>query len=97
MKISVVNGDTIIAPEEGKLLRRKGTDEVYEGEMALGYSYFIGGVEQNPPHHDAPEDFEEIDIPVEDEPVVPDEPPEEEPTDTEVSAEEALAIITGQK
>lgn len=57
-----IDGVHIIA-DEGKVLRRKGTDEIFGEELFLGYSYFIAGVLQNPPHLDVPEDFEEIDEP----------------------------------
>lgn len=52
---------TILIPDEGKVLRRIGTQDIFEGEFALGYSYYIGGIKQDPPHLDTPEDFEEID------------------------------------
>lgn len=57
-----IDGVHIIAGE-GKVLRRKGTDEIFGEELYLGYSHYIGGVLQNPPHYDVPEDFEEIDEP----------------------------------
>lgn len=49
-----------ISADAGKVLRRKGTDEIFGDSMSLGYSYYIGGVRQDPPHLDVPEDFEEI-------------------------------------
>lgn len=54
-----IDGNHIYA-DAGKVLRRKGTDEIFGDSMSLGYSYYIGGVLQNPPHLDVPEDFEEI-------------------------------------
>lgn len=36
-------------------------------ELWLGYSHYIGGVLQNPPHKDVIEDFEEIPLPPADE------------------------------
>ena len=58
----IIEGNHIIAAE-GKVFRRKGTDDVFSNDMYLGYSYYINGIRQNPPHLDAPEDFEEIDEP----------------------------------
>lgn len=73
---------------EGKVFRRIGTDEIMGEDIYLGLSFYIGGVLQDPPHQDVPEDFEEIDPP---EPL-----PEPEP-EPEISAEEALSIITGRE
>ena len=63
----VIDGNHIIA-EEGKVFRRIGTEETFGSEMYLGYSYYINGVLQDPPHLDVPEDFEEIDDPQKEEP-----------------------------
>lgn len=54
-----------ITADEGKVFRRIGTEEVFGREIFLGYSHYIDGVFQSPPHYDVPEDFEEIDAPVE--------------------------------
>jgi len=70
---------TTIIAEEGKVFRRIGTEDVFGEEMTLGYSYYINGVLQNPPHLDVPEDFEEIDAPVEEEEETPEENFEETP------------------
>ena len=59
--------DRHLIADEGKVFRRKGTEEIFGEEIYLGYSYYINGVLQNPPHYDVPEDFEEIDKPVEEE------------------------------
>lgn len=56
---------TVVIANEGKVLRRIGTDEIFGKEIYLGYSYYIGGVKQELPHLDVPEDFEEIDEPEE--------------------------------
>ena len=57
-----IEGNHLVA-SEGKVLRRIGTDELFGGDIYLGYSHYIGGVRQVPPHIDTPEDFEEIDDP----------------------------------
>ena len=58
----IINGNHIIA-DEGKVFRRKGTNEIFGEDIYLGYSHYIEGVLQDPPHLDIPEDFEEIDEP----------------------------------
>lgn len=50
-----------IIADEGKVFRRIADGFVYGKEIYLGYSHYIGGVLQDPPHLDVPEDFEEID------------------------------------
>lgn len=57
-----IEGNHIIA-DEGKVFRRIGTDELFGTDIYLGYSHYINGVRQVPPHLDIPEDFEEIDDP----------------------------------
>lgn len=57
-----IEGNHIIA-DEGKVFRRKGTDELFGADIYLGYSHYINGIRQDPPHLDIPEDFEEIDDP----------------------------------
>ena len=79
---------TVLIADEGKVFRRIGTDEIFGKELWLGYSYYINGVLQNPPHLDVQADFEEID---ESEPEIE---PEPEP---EISDTEALNIITGKR
>ena len=54
-----------IIADEGKVFRRKVSGEIFGSEIYLGFSHYIGGVKQTPPHKDAPEDFEEIDAPEE--------------------------------
>lgn len=66
----IIEGNHMIA-DEGKTFIRIVSGEDYGNEIFLGYSHYIGGVRQNPPHKDVPEDFEEVDIPKE-------EPVEEE-------------------
>lgn len=53
--------DNIIKAAEGKVFRRIASGELFGSELYLGYSYYIGGVLQDPPHLDKPEDFEEVD------------------------------------
>lgn len=65
---------TVITADEGKVFRRKGTEDIFGEEIWLGLSYYIGGVKQDPPHQDIPEDFEEIDAPVEEEPIEDENP-----------------------
>ena len=59
--------DNRIIAEEGKVFRRKGTDEVFGNEIYLGYSYYINGIKLEEPHKDVPDDFEEIDDIIEEE------------------------------
>ena len=54
---------TVIVAAEGKVLRRKGTEDTFGGEIWLGYSHYINGVKLDEPHLDTPDDFEEIDNP----------------------------------
>jgi len=55
----VIENNHIIA-DEGKVFRRKSSGEIFGEEIYLGYSHYIGGVLQVPPHLDVPEDFEEV-------------------------------------
>lgn len=55
------NNPKHIIADEGKQFRRIVSQEEYGKEIYLGYSHYIGGILQNPPHLDVPEDFEEID------------------------------------
>lgn len=57
-----IEGNKLTA-DEGKALIRKESGEDYGSTIYLGYSHYIGGVLQNPPHKDVPEDFEEVDAP----------------------------------
>lgn len=62
MRIDPNNEKHIIA-DDGKVFIRIADDFVYGSDIYLGYTYYIGGVYQNPPHEDKNEDFEEIDDP----------------------------------
>lgn len=55
----IIDGNHITA-DEGKVFCRIVSGEIFGNEIFLGYSYYIGGVLQDPPHLDVPEDFEEI-------------------------------------
>lgn len=57
------NNERHIIADEGKIFIRVVSGEDYGNEIYLGYSYYIGGVLQDPPHLDVIEDFEEIDEP----------------------------------
>ena len=59
-----IDGNHIIA-DEGKILQRIASGEIVGSELYLGYSHYIGGVRQDPPHLDVPEDFTEVDDPAE--------------------------------
>jgi len=54
-----------IIADEGKIFRRKGTTDVFGNEIYLGYSYYKNGEKLETPHLDTPDDFEEIDAPIE--------------------------------
>ena len=84
---------TVLIADEGKVFRRIGTNEIFGSEIWLGYSYYINGVRQNPPHLDVQADFEEIDEPEPEPYVEPDPIPEPEP---QISDTDALNIITGK-
>ena len=76
---------TVLIADEGKVLRRIASDEIIGPEIWLGYTYYIGGVLQNPPHLDTQNDFDEVDA-----------QEEIDPTDeSDISAEKALNTITG--
>lgn len=80
---------TVLTADDGKVLRRIASGEIIGKELWLGYSYYIGGELQNPPHLDVQSDFDEIDEPEPEEEV---EPVEEE----DIPDDEALKIITGK-
>jgi hypothetical protein len=50
----------ILRAEDGAVLKRKGTNEIYGEEISLGYSYYRDGVRLDEPHLDTMDDFEEI-------------------------------------
>lgn len=65
MKIQIKNNGikdcTVLIADEGKVLKRKNSEQIFGDELWLGYSYFIDGVKLETPHLDTPQDFEEID------------------------------------
>ena len=71
MKIETKNNGIkdciVLIADEGKSLRRKNSNDIFGDELWLGYSYYIDGKKLDEPHLDVPEDFEEIDTPVEEE------------------------------
>ena len=70
--------------DEGKVFRRIATGEDFGTEIFLGYSHYVGGVFQDPPHKDEADEFEEVDAPEED-----------EENEIELTDSEALTIILG--
>lgn len=52
-----------ITASEGKIFKRIVDGTLYGKEITLGYTHYINGVKQVPPHKDVKEDFEEIDDP----------------------------------
>lgn len=58
-----IHETVIITADEGKVFRRIADGTIYGKEIWLGDTYYIGGVKLDEPHHDVPEDFEEIDEP----------------------------------
>ena len=50
----------ILRAENGAVLKRKGTNEIYGEEISLGYSYYKDGVKLAEPHLDTIDDFEEV-------------------------------------
>lgn len=79
---------TVLTADDGKVLRRVVSGEIMGKELWLGYSYYIGGLLQNPPHLDMQSDFDEVDEP---------EDVELEPEEEDIPDDEALRIITGQE
>ncbi len=67
-----------IIADDGKVFRRIADGAIYGRAIVLGNSYYIGGLKLDEPHHDTPEDFEEVD------------------DEGDITAEEALHIITGK-
>lgn len=66
-----------IAPDEGKALQRKSDGLIILGNINLGYTYYIDGVKLESPILEKPEDYEEIDYIIQEDPSIK-EPTEEE-------------------
>lgn len=69
MTIDPKDSKHIIA-DEGKVFQRVADGMIYGNEIYLGFSYYIGGKLQNPPHEDLISDFIEIDEPLTEEPQI---------------------------
>lgn len=54
---------TTIIADEGKVLMRKSDGFIPGDRVTLGYNYYEAGMALSKPHHEVPEDYEEIDIP----------------------------------
>ena len=57
-----IDGRTI-APEDGKILRRKSDGWESWGKLTLGYTYYLGGKRLEEPLLELPEHYEEVDLP----------------------------------
>ena len=62
MTIDNNNPKHIIA-DDGKVFRRKSDGFIYGSEIYLGKTWYIGGVRLSTPRDETPSDFEEIDVP----------------------------------
>ena len=66
MKIEIRNNGikdcTVLIADEGKIIKRKNSEDELGDEVWLGYSYYLNGVKLDIPHLDIPEDFEEVEI-----------------------------------
>lgn len=54
-----------IKASEGKVFRRKADGQIFGNEITLGYTHYIGGIKLDEPHLETPDEFEEIDEPIE--------------------------------
>lgn len=70
-----------VKPDEGKVLQRVADGQTFDGELILGYTWYIGGVKLDEPHWETPDDYIEVDAPEEEEEDV--EPIPEEDEDVE--------------
>ena len=50
----------IIRAEEGNVLQRIADGATFGNELYLGYTYYINGVKQDPPHWEIPADYTEV-------------------------------------
>ncbi len=56
----IIDGNKITA-DEGKLLLRKADNLLFGKELTLGYTWYINGELQNPPHLEVPDDYRDSD------------------------------------
>lgn len=52
-----------VEPDEGKVLQRVADGATFDGELILGYTWYIGGVKLDKPHWETPDDYIEVDAP----------------------------------
>ena len=69
MRIEQITTSRMIA-DEGKVFRRKSDGFIMGEEITLGYDYYDAGVGLAHPHAARPEDFEEVDMPDYEQPLV---------------------------
>lgn len=54
--------DNVLIADNGMVLKRKADGMIYDSEVSLGNTYYIGGRKLEEPHMDTAEDFEEVSI-----------------------------------
>ena len=69
MRIEQITTSRMIA-DEGKVFRRKSDGMICGEEITLGYDYYDAGVGLAHPHAARPEDYEEVDMPDYEQPVI---------------------------
>lgn len=69
MRIEQITTSRMIA-DEGKVFRRKSDGFIMGEEITLGYDYYDAGVGLAHPHAARPEDFEEVDMPDYEQPII---------------------------
>lgn len=62
-----ISDHTVIIPDDGMVLRRKSDGMTFNGELWLGYTYYLNGVKLDEPLLELPEHYEEIQEPEEEE------------------------------
>lgn len=60
-----------VKPDEGKVLQRIADGLTFDGELILGYIWYIGGVKLDEPHWETPDDYIEVDAPEDEEEIEP--------------------------
>lgn len=56
----MIQEGNLLKAENGAVLRRKSTEEMYGEELYLGYTYYLNGERLAEPHLDTIDDFEEV-------------------------------------